>query len=127
MKKGKQESKLKGYDNVFATRLRNLIEQANITQGTLAKESGCSRQAISQYMDGSSMPNVDKLLSIADFFGVSTDYLLGLSKIPTPNNQEISYIHLIYMMCSYTGLDRKAIETLHESKDNISAIYIARK
>jgi|GEM_PF-708489 len=110
-KKGKKESKLKGYDNVFATRLRKLVEQADITQGTLAKESGCSRQAISQYMDGSSMPNVDKLLSIANFFGVSTDYLLGREE--KKNEKELQHI-----ISDYLGLSESAIQSFKEDRDN---------
>lgn len=106
-KKGKKESKLKGYDNVFATRLRDLMEQTKTTQGTLAKESGCSRQAISQYMDGSSMPNVDKLLCIADHFGVSTDYLLGREE--KKNKKELQHI-----VSEYTGLSEEAIKELRE-------------
>lgn len=34
---------------------------------------------ISSYESGSRMPSVEKLIAFADFFGVSTDYLLGLS------------------------------------------------
>lgn len=107
-KKGKQESKLKGYDNIFATRLRELMEQTKTTQGTLAKESGCSRQAISQYMDGSSMPNVDKLLSIADYFDVSIDYLLG--REDKKNEKELQHI-----VSGYTGLSEGAIHYLRYS------------
>lgn len=107
-KKGKQESKLKGYDNIFATRLRELMEQTKTTQGTLAKESGCSRQAISQYMDGSSMPNVDKLLSIADYFDVSIDYLLG--REDKKNEKELQHI-----VSGYTGLSEEAIHCLRYS------------
>lgn len=107
-KKGKQESKLKGYDNIFATRLRELMEQTKTTQGTLAKESGCSRQAISQYMDGSSMPNVDKLLSIADYFDVSIDYLLGREE--KKNEKELQHI-----VSGYTGLSEEAIQYLRYS------------
>lgn len=97
----KQASKLKGYDNVFAQRLRTLMEKRHFTQDTLAEKAGCSRQAISQYMDGSSAPNVDKLLSIAKFFNVSTDYLLGLSDTPT-SDKDLQFV------CDYLGLTEKS-------------------
>lgn len=80
---GKQASKLKGYNNVFATRLRDLMAKRQITQETLAEQVGCSRQAISQYTDGSTVPNFDKLLGIAKFFNISADYLLGLTNVET--------------------------------------------
>ena len=73
----RQASKLKGYDNIFAVNLRKLMKRNKTTQEALARSAGCTRQAISQYMDGTSAPNVDKLLHIADYFGVSIDYLLG--------------------------------------------------
>ena len=102
---GKKASKLKGYDNVFAQRLRELMEEKRITQETLATKAGCSRQSISQYMDGTSVPNVDKLLSIAEYFGVSTDYFLGLSDTPT-NDKDLQFV------CDYLGLTDKAVEML---------------
>lgn len=112
----KKASTLKGFDNIFSTRLRKLMERDEnnkITQQTLADKTGCSRQAISQYMDGSSTPNVDKLISIAKFFGVSTDYLLGLAQEPT-TDMELNAI------CEYTGLDEKSVKQLVHFKNNNS-------
>lgn len=102
----KQASKLKGYDNIFAQRLRALMKERSVTQDILAEKAGCSRQAVSQYMDGSSAPNVDKLLSIADFFNVSADYLLGRTNAET-TDKDLRYI------CDYTGLNETALEVLH--------------
>lgn len=102
----KKASKLKGYNNVFATRLRELMEVRDITQDVLAEKANCTRQSISQYMDGSSIPNVDKLLSIAEYFRVSIDYLLGLATEPT-TDKDINFI------CEYTGLDEFSVRELH--------------
>lgn len=113
----KQASKLKGYDNVFAQRLRTLMEKRHFTQDTLAEKAGCSRQAISQYMDGSSAPNVDKLLSIAKFFNVSTDYLLGLSDTPT-NDKDLQFV------CEYTGLSETAVATLRELDSEWNLLHL---
>lgn len=107
---GKKASKLKGYDNVFAQRLRDLMENKHITQETLAAKAGCSRQSISQYMDGTSVPNVDKLLSIAEYFGVSTDYFLGLSDTPT-NDKDLQFV------CDYLGLTEKSCRLIHNLID----------
>lgn len=104
----KQASKLKGYNNIFATRLRDLMETNKITQDMLAERASCSRQSISQYMDGSSAPNVDKLLSIANYFEVSVDYLLGREAYPT-NNKDLQFV------CEYTGLEPNCVENLHNS------------
>ena len=68
------------YNSVFPTRLRNLLEDRGTTITALAKELKISRQAASQYVDGSAQPNIDRLVMIARFFDVSSDYLLGLSE-----------------------------------------------
>ena len=104
----KQASKLKGYDNIFSQRLRALMKERSVKQSILAKKAGCSRQAVSQYIDGSSVPNIDKLLSIADFFDVSADYLLGRTNAKT-TDKDLRFI------CEYTGLSENTIMTLHNS------------
>ena len=113
----KQASKLKGYDNVFAQRLRTLMKERGVTQDILAEKAGCSRQAVSQYMDGSSAPNVDKLLSIAEYFSVSTDYLLGLSGTPT-NDKDLRFV------CDYTGLSETAVATLRNLDSEWNLLHL---
>lgn len=68
------------YNAVFAERLRKLLENRGITITELAKHLQISRQAVSQYADGSAQPNIEKLSRIAVFFDVSSDYLIGLSE-----------------------------------------------
>lgn len=84
------------------------MKERNVKQSILAEKAGCSRQAVSQYMDGSSAPNVDKLLSISDFFDVSTDYLLGRTNAET-TDKDLRFI------CEYTGLSENTIMTLRNS------------
>lgn len=61
------------YKSVFATRLRELIKERGITITALAKELKISRQAVSQYINGSAYPNIERLFMIARFFDVSAD------------------------------------------------------
>lgn len=100
------------YNSPFAANLRDLIAQKGTTITALAKVLGISRQAVSQYADGTGQPNVDKLAMIADYFGVSADYLLGLSDIPT-RNETVRGIH------EKTGLWESAISAL--MKDYLKA------
>ena len=46
------------------------------THKELAEYIGVRQQTVSQYISGKSVPTANKCLSIADFFGVSADYLL---------------------------------------------------
>lgn len=95
------------YDSAFATRLRKLISKNNISKNQLSEEIGVSRQAISQYCDGLTIPNADKLLKIAEFFNVSLDYLVGRTENFTTDNK-LSFV------CDYTGLNEDAVKNLNE-------------
>jgi len=66
-----------GYDSEFPKRLRYLMESDNVTQDVLAENLGLSRQSIAQWKDGKTKPDIYYLNKVADFFKVSTDYLLG--------------------------------------------------
>ena len=59
------------------TRLIELREEKGLSQNQLSKELNISQAAISKWEAGVSKPNIDCLITLADFFGVSTDYLLG--------------------------------------------------
>lgn len=98
------------YNSQFATNLRGLIAQKGTTITALSKALGISRQAVSQYTDGTGQPNVDKLVMIADYFGVSADYLVGLSDTQT-TNETIRGIH------EKTGLWEEAISFLMKGRE----------
>ena len=66
----------------FYLRLKSLMNgdgplHNKVGQQVLADEVGVSRQCIAQYCNGITLPNVDVLCMMADFFGVSVDYLVG--------------------------------------------------
>lgn len=63
--------------NGFAQRLTQLRESRDLQKNQLAKTLHVSDSCVSQYENGSSMPGYDTLLCIAQYFGVSVDYLLG--------------------------------------------------
>ena len=93
------------YFGVFPTRLRGLIESRKTTITALANVLKISRQSVSQYQDGTGQPNVDKLCKIAQHFNVSTDYLVGLSSIPSTNNDTRD-------ICEKTGLSEHTVSSL---------------
>lgn len=77
------------FNAVFQTRLRELIKRRGTTITALAKELGISRQAVSQYADGTGQPNIDKLVLIAGYFDVSTDYLSGIAEFERVENENV--------------------------------------
>lgn len=61
---------------MLGKRITSLRKNAGYTQEELAKKLNITRSALSQYELGSRNPDYDLLIKIADFFEVSTDYLL---------------------------------------------------
>lgn len=62
----------------FAKTLKELRQNANITQEQLANQLSLSPQAISRWETGTAMPDISYLPKIAYYFGVSVDCLLGV-------------------------------------------------
>ena len=60
----------------FADRLRELRTNNRYSQEQLAEKLSVSRQAISKWETGESLPDVDKAMLICDLFGVTLDFLL---------------------------------------------------
>ena len=63
--------------STFPDRLRRLRERHQ-----LSELCGLNRNTIKRYEMGTQKPSMDALISIADYFGVSIDYLLGRSDYP---------------------------------------------
>ncbi len=89
-----------------------LRKAAKLTQSELAERIGLKQQALSKYEVGSREPDIDTLCKIADFFGVTVDYLLERDDIgadikviekqvdlPADEQELLNY----YRSCSSTG------------------------
>lgn len=61
----------------FPERLKSLRENRGISQRELRDQLGFSANAITGYESGKVLPRADNLVLIAEYFGVSCDYLLG--------------------------------------------------
>ena len=66
--------------DIFAQRLRELRQEQGLSMKQLAKEIGTTDAAISNWENEINEPKISYLKSIAVFFNVSTDYLLGLEE-----------------------------------------------
>lgn len=67
---------------MFGERLSSLRKKKKISQYELANRLGFSRGQIANYEQGKREPDYETLKIFADFFEVSTDYLLGHSDSP---------------------------------------------
>ena len=66
----------------FIERLHLLKMQHNLLQKDIAKAAEISLRTYQRYESGERLPDIEVLTKIADFFEVSTDYLLGRSDDP---------------------------------------------
>jgi len=57
-------------------KIQNLRKSNNKTQDELAEILGVSRQALSKWENGTSNPDIDKIVLLSNYFSVTTDYLL---------------------------------------------------
>ena len=64
----------------FGIVLKQLRKSHNLTQEELGKQIGLSKAVVSKYENGVGYPTFDVLIEIAQYFSVTTDYLLGVSK-----------------------------------------------
>lgn len=58
-------------------RFLELLNKHQTTAYQVAKATGISQNTFSDWKKGRSTPKIDKMQKIADYFGVSVDYLLG--------------------------------------------------
>ena len=69
----------------FSERIKALRRSRGMTQEALGKVIGVKPDSIYTYEKGLNYPEVRNLIILADFFGVSVDYLLGRTDNPEIN------------------------------------------
>jgi len=63
----------------FATRLDNLMTAKGVTKFRVSTDLGVSSGLLSAWGKGTKKPSYDNIIALADYFGVSIDYLMGRS------------------------------------------------
>lgn len=63
----------------FNERLKQLRQEADLSQAEFAKQIGTSKSSVNMYERGEREPGIETLEAIADYFNVDMDYLLGKS------------------------------------------------
>ncbi len=74
----------------FGERLKALRLSKSLTQQQLSDKLGLTKSVISAYETDLRLPSYDVLKHIAVIFGVTTDYLLGMSKEKTIDASKLS-------------------------------------
>lgn len=66
---------MKGEQNMYEI-FAQLLEKYNVTPYKVSKETGVAQTTLSDWKRGRSTPKSDTMKKIADYFGVSVDYLM---------------------------------------------------
>jgi len=74
---------------ILADKIINERKKCGWSQEELAEKLGVSRQSVSKWEGAQSVPDLGKILLMADLFGVTTDYLLKDEIVPTSDNNEL--------------------------------------
>lgn len=94
---------------IFADNISTLVaekkETSRLDQNEIAREMGVSEGALSGWCSDSKTISIDSLPKVAAYFGVSVDWLLGMSEIRSPDAN-------LQAAAEYTGLTEKAIEMI---------------
>ena len=75
----------------LSEKILSLRTARGLSQGDLAEKLEVSRQSVSKWETGQSVPDLDKIVRLAEFFGVTTDYLLRESEAP-PSEPHLVYV-----------------------------------
>ena len=61
---------------ILADKIMKLRKQNGWSQEELAMQLGVSRQSVSKWESGTSIPDLERIIKLSQIFGVSTDYLI---------------------------------------------------
>lgn len=79
---------------IINERIKELRKEQNLTQVQLAKRSGFTQGAITDWEKGKKLPSADAIIAICKAFDVSADYLLGLEDEHGTKPQDYSNEHI---------------------------------
>lgn len=68
------------YKEVFKIRIKETRKELGLTQAQVAAETDMPKSNISKYESGDLEPNIEQLGKLAQYFSVSTDWLLGITR-----------------------------------------------
>ena len=110
-------------------KLQQLRLKKGLSQEQLAEALDVSRQSVSKWESGQSRPDMDKLVTLAALFEVSTDYLLGGDSQPAPPSRRRNRTAVLLGTClalalaaalglgwAYAGARSAAAETETENQ-----------
>lgn len=94
--------------NVFSERLTQLREDRGLKRQEVADSLEISRASLEYYEKGQRKPDIEVAARIAKYYGVSTDYLVGVSaaQVTASENETLKTV------CDYLGISEASAEQI---------------
>lgn len=103
----------------IGAKIQTLRKQRGLSQEQLAEALGVSRQAVSKWEAEQSVPDIDKIIAICDYFGVTTDYILRNAELPKTEPQSKPILQNAY------NVSETEIREENTEKQKKSALLLA--
>lgn len=108
-------------NNTIGSKIVFLRNQKKMSQIQLATKIGITQESISSIECGKSYPKTETLIKIAEIFGCSLDYLVGISEVKMPAICiDLLDSHQKHLIKNYKGCNRKNKELLILFSDILS-------
>lgn len=96
----------------FSLRIKELREERGLSQVKLARALNVGTGSVGMWESTNEIPPVKKLLVIADYFGVSLDYLVGRSDVRVPADGQDGFFT---EYCALSPAKREILNSLVKS------------
>jgi len=108
---------------VFFYRFKALCDEKNVSTYRACTDIGLNRSAVAKWKEGS-QPNGTTAAKLAEYFGVTTDYLLGQSEERTPSHRQVSDEDIKFALF---GGDGEITDAMYEEVKRFAAFIRERE
>lgn len=115
-------------NNTFSKHIKELRSSLKLTQSEFAKEIGTTQATLSSYENSSKFPSVDLLITIAQKYNVSIDWLCGIQNEHTTTQTISTYSDIIGILSNIGFLEtlKATISVMEESDPDFERHLVAK-
>lgn len=104
---------------MFGERLKNVLQDNDISQLKLAQELGYTQQAVNRWCNNITEPDNKTIVAIAKYLNISTDYLLGNDNDLNENEEELRELDALKQLLIKNGYMNSDEDLTKKELDNL--------
>lgn len=109
---------------IVASRLKMARENKNLSKAEVAKALNIATSSMTYYEQGQTLPSIDKLYALADYYGVTMDWLCGrVNKNDAVLKTEFDMAEVLLAILQFEGIE---LDTEVERIDTLNKIEVAK-